>query len=72
MTGADIALIGYGEVGAILAHDLEAHGTTTTVFDTSPAAWAPASTRAAPTAHAVIRDAGIVVVSTMMEPTAPR
>jgi 3-hydroxyisobutyrate dehydrogenase-like beta-hydroxyacid dehydrogenase len=57
------AIIGYGEVGSILARDIEAKGGTVTAFDTAPAAQARAAARAAPSPAEAIRNANVVFVS---------
>jgi 3-hydroxyisobutyrate dehydrogenase-like beta-hydroxyacid dehydrogenase len=62
MTG--FAIIGYGEVGGIFAHDLAATGAPVAAFDTLPAAQARAAAagHAAASAHAAIAMSDVVFV----------
>ena len=57
-----VAIIGFGEVGSIFAHDLLEAGTQVSVFDVAPVAQAQAAALAAPDAASACRDAGIVFV----------
>ncbi len=58
-------IIGFGEVGGILARDLAAQGAEVAAFDVAPMAQARAAAAgfAASSAHAAIRGAGVVFVS---------
>lgn len=58
-----IAIIGYGEVGGILADDFAMAGAEVTAFDTLPAAQARAAARARPTPHAAAAQADAIFVS---------
>ena len=58
-----IAIIGYGEVGGILADDFAKAGAEITAFDTLPAAQTRAATRARPTPHAAAAQADAIFVS---------
>lgn len=59
-----IAILGYGEVGGIFAHDLSAAGAEVFAFDTAPAAQARAAAAgvAAPNVASACREADIVFV----------
>jgi 3-hydroxyisobutyrate dehydrogenase-like beta-hydroxyacid dehydrogenase len=57
-----IAIIGYGEVGTIFAHDFQAAGATIAVYDTAAAALARAGDRAAVSPAAACADADMVFV----------
>lgn len=60
----NVAIIGFGEVGAILSHDLQAAGAGVGAFDVAPAAQARAEALgfARPGPHAAVRDAAVVFV----------
>ena len=57
-----VAIIGYGEVGAIFARDLMVGGAEVSAFDIAPEALALAGAAAAPSAHAAVDGAEAVFV----------
>jgi len=68
----NIAIIGYGEVGGILAEDFAKAGASISAFDILPAAQARAQANgvAAATAHAAVRGADVIFVCVTAASTA--